>query len=130
MTRGPPALGEIERVTVVKANGETVATLERQPESWVVADKHGYTADAAKLRQALTALAEARILEQKTANAELYGRLGVEDVAAPEAAGISIAFDAAGRDVPTAHGSLREYTPSCYLSSTIDMIISRTSALQ
>ncbi len=36
----------------------------------------------AKLRQALTALGEARILEQKTANPELYGRLGVEDVAA------------------------------------------------
>ena len=51
------ALGDIERVTIVKANGETVATLEKRPESWVVADKHGYAADAAKLRQALTALA-------------------------------------------------------------------------
>ena len=94
-------LGDIERVTVVKANNETVATLERRPDNWVVADKHGYVADAAKLRQALTALAEARVLEQKTANPELYGRLGVEDVTAATAAGISVALAAQGRELPT-----------------------------
>jgi len=95
------ALGDIERVTIVKADNATVATLEKRPESWVVADKHGYTADAAKLRQALTALGEAKILEQKTANAELYDRLGVEDVSATGAAGISIAATAPGRELPT-----------------------------
>ena len=94
------ALGEIDRVTIAKANGETVATLEKRPESWVVADKHGYVADAAKLRQALTALAEAQILEQKTANPELYSRLGVEDVAAESAAGISVSLAAPGRELP------------------------------
>ena len=30
------ALGDIERVTVTKANGETVATLEKRPDNWVV----------------------------------------------------------------------------------------------
>ena len=94
------ALGELERVTVVKANGETVATLEQRAESWVVADKHGYAADTAKLRQALTALAEARILERKTANPELYDRLGVEDVTASDAAGISVSFTAPGVTLP------------------------------
>lgn len=95
------ALGDLERVTVTKANGETVATLEQRPDNWVVADKHGYVADAGKLRRALTALGEARILEQKTANAELYGRLGVEDVTAPSAAGISVALTAPGHELPT-----------------------------
>jgi hypothetical protein len=95
------ALGDIERVTVTKANGEIVATLEQRPDNWVVADKHGYVANSGKLRQALTALGEARVLEQKTANAELYGRLGVEDVTAPNAAGISVALTAAGRELPT-----------------------------
>ena len=94
------ALGELERVTIVKANGETVATLEQRPERWVVADKHGYAADTTKLRQALTALAEARILEQKTANPELYDRLGVEDVSAADAGGISVSFTAPGATVP------------------------------
>lgn len=95
------ALGDIERVTVVKANGETVATLERGPDNWVVTDKHGYSANAGKLRQALTGLAEAHILEQKTANAELYGRLGVEDVTGVDAAGLSVAFTATGKQFPT-----------------------------
>ena len=95
------ALGDIERVTVTKANGETVATLEKRPDNWVVSDKHGYVANASKLRQALTALGEARVLEQKTANPELYGRLGVEDVTAPDAAGISVALTAPGRELPT-----------------------------
>jgi hypothetical protein len=95
------ALGDLERVTVAKANGETVATLEKRPDNWVVADKHGYVANAAKLRQALTALAEARILEQKTANPELHSRLGVEDVTGADAAGISVALSAPGRTLPT-----------------------------
>jgi hypothetical protein len=93
-------LGSIERVTVTKSNGEIVATLEKRPDRWVVSDKHDYVANAGKLRQALAALGEARILEQKTANPELYGRLGVEDVTAPEAAGISVALAAPGRELP------------------------------
>jgi hypothetical protein len=95
------ALGDIERVTVTKANGETVATLEKRPDNWIVSDKHDYIANASKLRQALTALGEARILEQKTANAELYRRLGVEDVTTADATGISVALSAPGRELPT-----------------------------
>lgn len=95
------ALGSVERVAVVKANGETVATIEKRPERWVVADKHDYAANVAKLSQALTALGEAKILEQKTANPELYDRLGVEDVSGADAAGVSIAITAGGRDLAT-----------------------------
>jgi len=95
------ALADVERVTIAKANGETVATLEKRPDNWVVSDKHDYIANAAKLRQALTALAEAHVLEQKTSNPTLYSRLGVEDVTSPDAAGLSVALVAAGRDLPT-----------------------------
>lgn len=95
------ALNDIERLTVVKANGETVATLEKRPDSWVVSNKHDYAANVGKLRQSLLALSEARILEQKTANLELYDRLGVEDVAGAAAAGLSVALTATGRELPT-----------------------------
>lgn len=93
------ALGEVDRVAVVKANGETVATLEKRPERWVVADKHGYAANTGKLSQALAALGEAKILEQKTANPALYDRLGVEDVAGANAAGLGVTINAGGREV-------------------------------
>jgi hypothetical protein len=95
------ALDDIERVTVVKARGETVATLEKRPEQWVVADKHDYVANVAKLSQALSALGEAQILEEKTANAQLYDRLGVEDVTDENAAGVSVAIAAGGRELAT-----------------------------
>jgi hypothetical protein len=95
------ALNDVERVTLTKAGGEVVATLERRPENWVVAEKSDYRADVGKIRQGLVALAEARILEQKTANPEYYGRLGVEDVSEADAAGIAIAFTASGHELPT-----------------------------
>jgi hypothetical protein len=93
------ALAEAERVTVVKANGETVATLEKRPERWVVADKHDYAADVAKLSQALATLGEAKILEQKTANPALYDRLGVQDVTGADAAGLGITVAAGDREI-------------------------------
>ena len=95
------ALNDVERITLTKAAGEVIATLERRPESWVVVEKGGYRADVGKIRQGLVALGEARILEQKTSNPEFYSRLGVEDVADANATGIAIAFTASGRELPT-----------------------------
>jgi hypothetical protein len=66
-----------------------------------VTEKSGYVASATELREALTGLAEARILELKTANAELYDRLGVEDITGAEAAGVSVTLAAPGHELPT-----------------------------
>ncbi len=96
------ALNDIERVTITKANNETVVTLERKPEGWVATNKNGYPADVGKLRQGLRALAEAKILEQKTANPELYSHLGVEDVSGDKAAGIAVTLTAKGKELPDA----------------------------
>ena len=97
-----PALNDIERVTITKANNETVVTLERKPDGWVATNKNDYPADVGKLRQGLQALAEARILEKKTSNAELYSHLGVEDVSGDKAAGVSVALVASGgKELPT-----------------------------
>ena len=94
------ALNDVERVTITKANNETVVALQRKPEGWVATNKGGYPADVGKLRQGLRALAEAKILEQKTATPELYSHLGVEDVGGDKAAGIAIALTANGKDLP------------------------------
>lgn len=108
------ALNDIERVTITKANNETVVTLERKPDGWVAANKNGYAADIGKLRQGLRALAEAKILEQKTANPELYSHLGVEDISGEKAAGVAVTLTAKGKDLPTlilgnADGSKHRY---------------------
>lgn len=95
------ALNDVERVTVTKAGNETVVALERKPDGWVATNKAGYPADVGKLRQGLRALAEAKILEQKTASAELYSHLGVEDVGGNKATGLAITLAANGKELPT-----------------------------
>jgi hypothetical protein len=95
------AMGDIESVTITKANDETVVKLDRRPDGWVATSKHDYAADVGKLRQALQTLAEAHILEKKTADPELYSHLGVEDVKGDKAAGVAVALTAGGKPLPT-----------------------------
>ncbi|MYF71663.1 MAG: DUF4340 domain-containing protein [Proteobacteria bacterium] len=98
-----PDLGEdldrISQVSVVGAGSESVATLVRGDDgSWTVAEKDGYAADVEKVRQTLISLAEARIVEPKTANPDFYDRLGVEDVEDAAAGGVAVML--AGSDTP------------------------------
>jgi len=98
-----PDLGEdldrISQVSVVGAGLESVATLVRGDDgSWTVAEKDGYAADVEKVRQTLISLAEARIVEPKTANPDFYDRLGVEDVEDAAAGGVAVML--AGADTP------------------------------
>ena len=98
-----PSLGEdldrISQVSVVGAGSDPVATLVRSEDgSWSVADKDGYPADAEKVRQTLISLAEARIVEPKTANPDFYDRLGVEDVEDEAAGGLAVTLT--GADTP------------------------------
>ena len=98
-----PGLGEdldqISQVSVVGAGSDPVATLVRGEDgSWSVAEKDGYPADAEKVRQTLISLAEARIVEPKTANPDFYDRLGVEDVEDEAAGGLAVTLT--GADTP------------------------------
>lgn len=83
-------LNAVERVEIVGAGGEPVATLERSDGVWTVAEEDSYPADVAKIRDALVALAEARILEEKTSNPAFYDRLGVTSIDDPEARGVEV----------------------------------------
>ena len=69
----------------VKGSGDEAAvTLGKQDQKWVVSNLHNYPADLGKLRALVLALAEARVMEEKTANPDFYHRLGVAD---PDAGG-------------------------------------------
>ena len=63
---------------VVKHSAGT-ATFLRHGNTWTVAEKSGYPADAAKMRKLLLGLAEITYVEPKTAEPSLYKRLNVED---------------------------------------------------
>ena len=74
-------LNDLTQVTVTDAD-ETI-TLKREGEAenahWIVPERAGYSADTGKLRTLLVALADAKKVEQKTSDPELYERLGVAD---------------------------------------------------
>ena len=93
-------LGEITSIEVVGASNDAVATLDRAEDGWTVRERDGYRADLTKVRHALLSLAEARILEAKTANPDLHDRLGVEDVETENAGGLAVTLH--GPAEPTA----------------------------
>lgn len=70
-----PVANDVTEVTVAGADGST--TLARSESGWVVTDRHDYPADVGKLRQLVVALADATIVEAKTANPENHDRLGL-----------------------------------------------------
>ena len=77
---------------LVGGSGQTV-TLDRDSDGWTVSEKHAYAADAGAIRKLLLKLSEARVIEPKTANPELYARLGVEDVGADTGSGVLLEVD-------------------------------------
>jgi len=80
-------LGELESLRVTRAGNEVVATIERTDRGWGVAERGGHPVDFERFRGSLLALSEARRVERKTALAEFYPRIGVEDISAPDAGG-------------------------------------------
>jgi hypothetical protein len=87
-------LDEITAVTVTGSEGEV--RIQREGDRWIVPAKDGYRADMAKLRGLLLALAEARKVEQKTANPELYERIGVQDPKEEDADGVLVGSEGLG----------------------------------
>ena len=93
-------LDEVDSIVLREANDETVATLNRTEAGWVVAERDNYPADTTKIRAALTALADARIVEAKTANPELHERLGLSDVSSADARGVSVTLEPVDPSAP------------------------------
>lgn len=85
-------LNDISRIVITGPGNAAIATLERGADRWTVAGRDNYPADVGRIRKNLLALAEARIIEQKTANPEFYDRLGVQDISSPSAGGVQLAI--------------------------------------
>jgi Domain of unknown function (DUF4340) len=81
-------LGEVASVTVVQ--GGSTMTLIRDGDSWLVAEKGNYPANAGKISQIVRAMADLTLVEPKTQKADLYPRLEVEDPGKGKSALVSI----------------------------------------
>ena len=95
------ALNDIDEITLVRAGNETIASIRRSGQGWTVPEKGGYPADIAKIRDALLALSEARIVEEKTANPDFYDRLGVEAIESDSSAGTAVTIRYGDEAFPT-----------------------------
>lgn len=91
-------VNDVDKLVVTGAENKPIATITHGENGWTIAEKGGYAADTGKLREFLLKLADAKLVEQKTANKDKYAALGLEDVAAKDAKGIEI--DIGGLEKP------------------------------
>lgn len=90
-----PVANNTASITIQGPEGSDAVTLQRVDEQWLVSSHDSYLADIGKLRQLVIALAEARILEEKTSDPALYEKLGVDD---PESGGKGSRVTVSGPD--------------------------------
>ena len=91
----PGLADQIEAINAIEISGAGAARLariERAGENWVVVEQDGYAAATGMVNGLLIALAEARIVEEKTADPAFHSRLGVEAVDSAEATGLQVAL--------------------------------------
>jgi hypothetical protein len=99
-------LGDVASVTVSR-NGMTM-TLIRDGDSWLVAEKGNYPANAAKISQMVRAMADLTLVEPKTQKPDLYARLEVEDPGNGKSA-LVVVKDKSGGDLAEAIVGKRRY---------------------
>jgi hypothetical protein len=93
------SVNEIDEISIVRGGEQAVATMHRSEAGWSVEEAGGYPADWPRLRSLLVALAQAQVVEPKTANPEYYDRLGLRDVAEEESKALRVRIGA-GADAP------------------------------
>ncbi|MFZ2236883.1 MAG: DUF4340 domain-containing protein, partial [Dokdonella sp.] len=86
-------LNDIDTIKLTSAGQKEIATFKRGVKGWLLANRSDYPADAAKLREFVLKLSDAKTIEAKTKNPDLYSKLGVEDVTAPNAGGVLVELD-------------------------------------
>lgn len=89
----PELRGRINGVNslVIGAPGEETVTISNASGTWSVGNRGDYPAQVGKIRELLLGLADAQILEEKTANPERYAALGVNDPEQPDSRGVRLA---------------------------------------
>lgn len=86
-------VNNVSRMVLTTANKKTAVTVANKDGIWTVAEKGGYPADLGKLREYLLKVADAKLIEKKTAKADRYPDLGLSDISDPKAKGIAVEID-------------------------------------
>lgn len=85
---------------VIEPAGTTSFRLERTSDGWRAPASGGYRVHAGEVRRFVVRLAEARIIETKTANPELHAHLGVEAIDGQPGSGVLVRIEGASSAPP------------------------------
>ena len=89
----------IDRIEVLGAGDAVRVRLDKVDGQWRMPDRLDWPGNQREIGRALFRLAQARRIEAKTATPARYPRLGVEDVASPEATGTELRLSGGGEPV-------------------------------
>ncbi len=70
---------QVTNISISNSDAGENLEIRRDGSSWVVTERDNYPAQLSTIRQLIIALADARIVEEKTANPDNYPRLGVAE---------------------------------------------------
>lgn len=83
----------VKAIRIYKAGDARALELLRNGADWTVTERNGYAVAPVKARRLVQALADAKLLEEKTSDPTKYSALSVEDVTAADAKGVRIEIE-------------------------------------
>lgn len=86
-------INELKSVSISGAQNKVLVTLDNSEQGWTVREKAAYPADIDTLRKLLLGLADAKLLESKTADPQRYAEIGVQDLSSADAKGVGIKLE-------------------------------------
>ena len=98
-------LNNVNKFTVLEAGNALLTSVTKNETGWVVDNRDGYAADVKVVRHVFEKLAEAKLIEKKTANSENYTKLGVENVEHENAQGVLLTVDGLDEEVSIIFGN-------------------------
>lgn len=92
-------MDSVTAISIYRAGDAKAVELTRKDGQWLVNERAGYPASAAKVNRLLLALTQAKPVEEKTSNPDSYPTLGVEDVSNSTASGTRVELHGTAKPV-------------------------------
>jgi Domain of unknown function (DUF4340) len=83
----------VKVIRIFKAGDTRALEIVRKDAAWTLTERNDYPIAAVKARKLVQALAEAKLVEEKTSDPEKYAAIGVEDVTNAAATGVRIELE-------------------------------------
>ncbi|MSP47807.1 MAG: DUF4340 domain-containing protein [Alphaproteobacteria bacterium] len=103
-------VNDVASIEVVK--GKDQVKIQRTADGWVMPDRGGYPVKFEVVKQNIVTMAELKTVEPKTAKADLYSRIEVEDPAGPDTKSGQMTFkDQDGKTIASMVIGRKRYAP-------------------